>query len=186
MKASIVFFFLLASSLARAADQPCLIAGDPNAPLTIEEFADLECPYCARGSALADEAVRAFPGKVKVVFRNLPLPFHAQAGAAAKAMSAVCRLSPGQAHAFQAAVFAHPRELARDGEAFLLKEAAKLGVGAIKAEMDGEGVAHDLARDRELAERNGFTATPSFLVGKRSVTGAVPFAELKKVIESEL
>jgi len=101
-------------------------------------------------------------------------------------MASVCRLAPEQAHAFLAAVYANPKELALNGEAFLLKTAEALGVKGVKEEMNGAAVEADLARDGDLAKRHALTGTPSFLVGKQIVTGAVPFAELKKVIEEEL
>jgi protein-disulfide isomerase len=177
-----VLLFLMSMSTAYACD----MSGGAMSKVTIEEFADLQCPYCKQGADLMKQVKSEYGDKVKIQFRNMPLPFHPQALPAAKALASVCRLAPAKAYDYQAAIFAHPKELARDGEAFLLKTAAKLGVEGVKAEMESEGVAHDLAHDAELAKHNGFQGTPSFLVGKTPITGAVPYAELKKAIDAEL
>lgn len=59
--------------------------GNKEAPVTIVEFIDIQCPFCARFHPLVVEAVNAFPDKVKAVVKNYPLPFHQQAIPAAKA-----------------------------------------------------------------------------------------------------
>lgn len=59
--------------------------GNKEAPVTIVEFIDIQCPFCAKFHPLVVEAVNAFPDKVKAVVKNYPLPFHQQAIPAAKA-----------------------------------------------------------------------------------------------------
>ena len=61
------------------------VLGKIEAPVTIVEFIDIQCPFCARFHPLVVEAVAAFPDKVKAVVKNYPLPFHQQAIPAAKA-----------------------------------------------------------------------------------------------------
>ena len=61
------------------------VLGKIEAPVTIVEFIDIQCPFCARFHPLVVEAVNAFPDKVKAVVKNYPLPFHQQAIPAAKA-----------------------------------------------------------------------------------------------------
>ena len=61
------------------------LLGNKEAPVTIVEFIDIQCPFCARFHPLVVEAVNAFPDKVKAVIKNYPLPFHEQAIPAAKA-----------------------------------------------------------------------------------------------------
>ena len=55
------------------------LLGKKEAPVTIVEFIDIQCPFCARFHPLVLEAVNAFPDKVKAVVKNYPLPFHQQA-----------------------------------------------------------------------------------------------------------
>jgi len=60
------------------------ILGNPNAPVTITEFSDFQCPFCARFHPILHDVLSAYPGKVKVVIKNYPLPFHPNARPAAK------------------------------------------------------------------------------------------------------
>ncbi len=63
--------------------------GPANAALTVVEFSDFQCPYCARLSPVIDSLAKAYPRDVRVVFKHFPLSFHAQArGAAAAAIAA--------------------------------------------------------------------------------------------------
>lgn len=61
------------------------ILGPKDALVTIVEFVDFQCPYCARFHPLVLEALKAYPDKVKAVIKNFPLPFHKEAIPAAKA-----------------------------------------------------------------------------------------------------
>ncbi len=61
------------------------VLGPKDAPMTIVEFVDFQCPYCARFHPLVLEALKAYPGKVRAVIKNFPLPFHKEALPAAKA-----------------------------------------------------------------------------------------------------
>ena len=55
------------------------VIGPKDAPVTIVEFVDFQCPYCARFHPLVLEAIKAYPDKVKAVIKNFPLPFHKEA-----------------------------------------------------------------------------------------------------------
>lgn len=61
------------------------ILGKKDAPVTIVEFVDFQCPFCARYHPLVLEAVKLYPDKVKAIIKNFPLPFHQQAKSAAEA-----------------------------------------------------------------------------------------------------
>jgi protein-disulfide isomerase len=166
----------------------CAIAGPKNAPLTIEEYADFECPYCVRGANTIKQALKEYPGKIKLIYRNMPLPFHSHAVAAAKAFSAVCLQSPQLAMTFHNELFANQEELQKKGEAYLFEVANKIGVNVerMKQDMDGPEVAKSLSEDQQAAEAHGFKGTPSFLIGSEPVVGAMPYSEIKKVIERQL
>ena len=62
-----------------------VVSGPKDAPITIVEFVDFQCPYCARFHPLVLEALKAYSGKVRAVIKNYPLPFHKEALPAAKA-----------------------------------------------------------------------------------------------------
>jgi len=60
------------------------ILGDKNAPVTITEFSDFQCPYCAHFYQAIKDVLAAYPGKVRAVIKNFPLPFHPNSRPAAK------------------------------------------------------------------------------------------------------
>ena len=57
--------------------------GNPEAPVTIVEFSDFQCPYCARGASTMDQLLEKYPNDVKLVFKHFPLGFHKWAKPAA-------------------------------------------------------------------------------------------------------
>ncbi|HEX9244408.1 MAG TPA: thioredoxin domain-containing protein, partial [Anaeromyxobacter sp.] len=59
--------------------------GPDAAPITIVEFSDFECPYCVRAEPTVKQLLEAYPGKIKLVFRDFPLPMHPHAPKAAEA-----------------------------------------------------------------------------------------------------
>jgi len=166
----------------------CFIAGPANAAVTIEEFADFECKYCAKGSRTMREVLKNYAGKVNLVFRNMPLASHSNALAAAKAFSAVCLQSSSLAYSFQKELFDNQEKLAKEGEGFLYEAAEKLGVNVaqMKSDMNGEIVAKSISEDQQLAQSHNFKGTPSFMIGLESVVGALDYDEIKKLIDKQL
>ncbi len=61
------------------------VKGPANAKVTIVEYSDFECPFCKRGASTAEQILKAYPNDVKLVFKNMPLPFHKNAKPAALA-----------------------------------------------------------------------------------------------------
>jgi protein-disulfide isomerase len=166
-----------------------IIAGPTDAKITIEEFSDFGCTYCAKGSATIKEILKDYSGKVKLVFRNFPLPFHQPgAGVAARAFAAVRLQNPALAYSFQTELFQNQDRLLKEGESFLYEAAGRLGVNVaqMKADMAGPVVAMSLAEDKQLAEEHKFNGTPSFVIGAESIVGAVPYEEFKKVLDRQL
>lgn len=166
----------------------CVIAGSTTAPIIIEEYADFECKYCVRGSKIMREVLKNYPGKIKLVFRNMPLPAHPNADAAAKAFSAVCLQSSSLAEAYQREIFDNQDKLITQGESFLYQTAEKLGadVSQMKVDMKSEIVAQSMAEDQRLADAHNFKGTPSFMIGTESIVGALPYVEIKKIIDKQL
>jgi protein-disulfide isomerase len=60
------------------------VLGSANAPVTITEFSDFQCPFCSRFYSAVKDVLGAYPGKVRVIIKNYPLPFHSNARPAAK------------------------------------------------------------------------------------------------------
>ena len=171
------------------ANAQVFIGGNSQAALTIEEYSDFECPYCAKGTKLIERVLKDYPDQLKVVFRNRPLAaVHQHADCSAKAFLAVARQSASLAKKFADEVFAHQGDLSARGEAYLEETAALVGadVNRMKSDMRSAEVDQALEADIAAADVESIDGVPAFIVGTKKVTGAVPYNELKKVIEQQL
>lgn len=156
------------------------VRGPANAKITIVEFSDFECPFCARGMQTMEEVMKAYPNDVKVVFKNLPLPFHKNAAPAAKAALAAGK--QGKFWEMHDALFGNQRGLS---DAFYLETATKLGLNIekFKTDMASPELDKDLEADKKIAEANGISGTPGFFVNGVAVRGAYPVDHFKKIID---
>jgi protein-disulfide isomerase len=156
--------------------------GPANAPITVIEFADFECPYCAKVLDTVEAVFAAYPGKIRFVFRHYPLSFHQKAPKAAEA--AACADEQGQFWKFHDALFSS-QELEVDALKLQAK-ASGLDEKKFDACLDsGHGqavVKRDLA-DGQLA---GVSGTPAFFINGVMLSGAQPEEAFRKVIDQEL
>jgi protein-disulfide isomerase len=159
--------------------------GAENAPITIVEYTDFECPYCSRGAESMEAVLKQFDGKVKVTVRHLPLPFHKKAMPAAQYFEALRIQNPKAAIAFHDATFANQEELKQKGPSFFDARAKKMGINLAKLKTDqaSSTVAQKIEADMAQARELGFRGTPSFLVGGIPLRGALPPEEFAKVID---
>jgi protein-disulfide isomerase len=156
------------------------VKGPANAPITIVEFSDFECPYCARGASTVEEVLKAYPDKVKVAFKNLPLPFHKNADPAARAALAAGK--QGKFWEMHDLLFENQRGL---NQAYYEASAKKLGLdmAKFKADMESEAIKKQVKDDAALAKKVGISGTPGFSVNGVLVKGAYPFAHFKQIID---
>lgn len=158
--------------------------GPKDAPITIVEFSDFQCPACSSGERLVAEVLKSFPDKVRVVYRDFPLNIHPNAPKAAEA--AHCADDQGKYWDMHAKLFENQRAL----EVPSLKEYAK-ALGLDQAKFDkcldsGEKKAlvdEGLKAGEELA----ITGTPSFFVNGIPLTlEGSPVESFKELINEEL
>lgn len=183
-----------AGAATAAPPAPFNVLGREDAPVTIIEFTDLQCPYCARF------ARETFPqlkrdyvdtGRVRYTSRDLPLPFHAYALPAA--VAARCAGEQGRFWEYREALFESQRSLG--GEPYVrLAEQLGLDVGRLEAcRSDGRQEAI-LREELELATRNGIRSTPSFVIGRvvngefqgEVLVGAKPYDVFKARLDALL
>ncbi len=169
------------------------ILGDPDAPVTIVEFSDYECPFCKKNFQQVLPKIKEKyidTGKVKYVFRDFPLPFH-EPIATQEALAAECAGDLGG----DAKYYEFHDELYRTTksnkglEKYQLYEiAAKVGLDAdaFKECLDSEKFKEEIQKDMEDGARYGVTGTPGFFVNGWFIKGAYPFSEFEKFIEKEL
>lgn len=157
--------------------------GPADARVTIVEFTDYQCPFCQRAQETVEEVLRRYEGKVRLVYRDLPLEMHSRAFAASKA--ARCAGDQGRFWDFHRSLLASPADFS---DADLQRRAGELG---LKAEAFASCLAsdrHDAAIREGLADasRLGVSATPTFFINGRMLSGARPFEQFREIIEEEL
>jgi protein-disulfide isomerase len=197
---------LLLSRPAAAADalprEPVSIANEPfkgsdTAKVVVIEFSDYQCPFCARYSKDTLSQIRrdyVETGKVRYVFRDLPLPFHAQAFKAAEA--AHCAGEGGKFWEMHDVLFQNQSAL---GPEQLAAHARTVGLAEPRFRqcLDSGRFAGDIKKDVADAGTVGITGTPSFLIGVvqpgdgrvkvvKKLVGAKPYEEFKAAIDSLL
>jgi protein-disulfide isomerase len=157
--------------------------GSEQAPVTIVEFSDFECPFCSRAKNVADEVVKKYDGKVRLVFRQFPLGFHQHAKKAAEA--ALCAHAQGKFWPFHDALFADQKNL---DEASLKKLAGTQGLDAAAFDkcLADPATAKQLAEDMADGSKAGVTGTPAFFINGIMLSGAQPVEEFSRVIDAEL
>lgn len=157
--------------------------GDKKAPITIVEYFDFQCGYCAKVVPTIKELIKTYPKDVRVLLKHKPL-FPGSADAAAY-FEAVGMQSSKKAQKFHDMVFAKPRAI-KLSEKFLKQLSKKLKVNMTKLKKDLK-IARDIVEsDSKEAQKFGFSGTPGFLVGGVSVPGAVPLGVFKKIIDKHL
>lgn len=157
--------------------------GPENAPVTIVEFSDFQCPFCSRAIESVEKVMETYPGKVRLVFRQFPLDFHPQAQKAAEA--SLCAADQGKFWELHDLMFQNQQALQVDQ----LKEYAKtVGLDAEKFNkcLESGEKAAQVAADMEAGKKAGVRGTPAFFINGVFLNGAVPFEEFKKVIDEEL
>lgn len=159
-------------------------------PITIVEYSDFQCPFCKRGASTVKQVMDEYKGKVKFVFKHLPLDFHPAAMPAAQIFEAINMQDSGKAYKFHDIVFEQQDKLKGpdNGVKWMLEEAKKLGVDVakVKKDMESEEVAKRIEADMEEAAKFGFQGTPGYLINGVSLRGAYPLAEFKKIIDQHL
>jgi protein-disulfide isomerase len=171
---------LQAPRLKVAAEGPS--KGPASAPVTIVEFSDFQCPYCAKAEDTLQRIMKDYDGKVRLVYRDFPLPMHTQAQKAAEASQ--CAGDQGKYWEMHAKLFQNQRSLQPDK----LKEYAKdLGLDQAKFDkcLDSGEKAKVVEANKEAGEAVFVSGTPSFFVNGQPLT-APTYEEFKKVIDGEL
>ncbi|ABS24595.1 thioredoxin [Anaeromyxobacter sp. Fw109-5] len=159
------------------------VRGNPKAPVTIVLFSDFQCPFCARVGPTLDEVQRTYGDKVRVVWKHQPLPFHQQALPAAEAAEAA--REQGRFWQMHDKLFASQRELSPDAYGRIARE---IGLDAKKfqASVQSGKARARIQEDQQLASRVGAQGTPTMFVNGEKIVGAVPFAQIKAVIDRQL
>lgn len=164
------------------------VEGSKTAPIKIVEFADLQCYYCAQVHPTMQKLAKEFPGKIQVMFKNLPLPMHPMAVPASLRYEAIALQDHAKAIKFKHVLFETHEKVNKGGEKYLDQVAAKVGadVAKMKKEMNGPVVKARIQEDMNEAEKFRMQGTPGFIINGTAVRGALPYENFKSVIEGKL
>ncbi len=157
--------------------------GPETAPVTIVEFADFECQFCARGNEVLDKMRRRYGDKLRVVFKHFPLSFHGHAFLAARA--ALAAEAEGKFWEFHDRLYQTRAEF---DEAKLVAIAKEIGLNQkkFKARLHSADFDAKIIADQELGHTLGIRGTPAYFVNGRALDGAVPELEFRLAIQEEL
>jgi protein-disulfide isomerase len=157
--------------------------GPANAPVTIVEFSDFQCPFCSRVNPTLEQVMAKYGDKVRVVFRQYPLSFHQHAQKAAEA--SLCAHEQGKFWQMHDEMFKNQQALAVDQ---LKTTAAGLGLNAetFNTCLDSGKYAAQVKADFEAGSAAGVSGTPAMFINGRFINGAVPLEQITKVIDDEL
>jgi len=157
--------------------------GPKDARVTLVEFSDFQCPYCAQAVVKLNAVLKAYPSQVKLVFKQYPLDMHSQAALAAAAALAAHR--QGKFWPLHDAMFADRTHLSRKT---ILAMAGAVGLDTKRFEQDWDSAAikQAVAHEQMEGDKAGVEATPTVFIDGQKYNGGLDLNEIRPVIEAEL
>jgi len=157
------------SVLAKTNTDSAHIRGNPDAPVTLEEFGDFQCPPCGKFSEFVEELLKEYNPRLRLVFRNFPLSGHEHAREAALA---------AEAAGLQGKFWEMHDTLYREQETWTKAPNVRelfesyagtigLNVDQFKKDVDGDKARERVDSDRALADFLGVKATPTLFINNR-------------------
>lgn len=159
------------------------VKGPENAPITMIEFSDFQCPYCKTASDTVKEVLAQYPDKIKFVYKNLPLPIHENAQYAAEA--AECAGDQGMFFEMGDLLFANQAKL---DKASIQNYSWKLKLNNKKFNecLDSGKFKGKISADAKVAEEYSISGTPAFFVNDQFVGGVLSLEQFKVMIDGML
>jgi protein-disulfide isomerase len=157
--------------------------GPDNAKVTIVEFTDFQCPFCAKVQPTLTQILEKYPQDVRKVFKQHPLSFHKDAPLASEASLAAG--AQGKFWEMKTVLFNNQKKLKEEQ---LIQYAQELGldIEQFKSDLSTHKYKAQVDRETQEAVKLGATGTPAFFVNGRYLSGAKPLDAFVKVIDEEL
>ena len=157
--------------------------GPADAPVTIVEFSDFQCPFCGRANSTVENVWKSYNGKVRWVFKHYPLDFHPDAPLAHRA--ALAAGEQGKFWEMHDAIFLNQKAIKRDD---LIRTAGTLGLEMTRFLADLDSANYQKVMQRDMAEGTqvGIDGTPTFFINGHRLVGAQPIETFRAVIDREL
>ena len=163
--------------------------GPASAKVTIQVISDFQCPFCGRGEDTVAEVVKNYGDKVRVVWRDLPLDFHADAPLAAQAAREAFKQKGSDGFwKMHDLLFKNQKTEGGLKREALDKYAGEIGLDAskFKAALDSGTHKAVVEADKKAAQDAGIQGTPGFIINGYFINGAQPYPKFKKVIDRAL
>jgi protein-disulfide isomerase len=157
--------------------------GPDTAPVTIVEFSDFECPFCATIPPVITQLLEQYPGQIRLVFKHSPLPIHKNAPLAHEA--ALAAGLQGKFWEMHDLLFARQKQLSM-ADLVGYAEALHLDVPAFTAALTDRRLKPIVDQDLIEARAFGVNATPTFFVNGQRYSGAATLATLKGFVDRAL
>ena len=161
--------------------------GSRTAPVTIVQFSDFQCPYCSKVEPSIEQIKTTYgPDKVRVVWKNKPLPFHPNAKPAAEAAAGVFALKGNDAFwKFHDTAFKNQSSLS-PASYETWAQAAGVDMVKFKAGIAAHTWADKVEKDDAIAAKVNVNGTPAAYINGVLVSGAQPYDKFKEVVDQEL
>jgi protein-disulfide isomerase len=172
-----------AATVFRADVKGAPIKGAKDALVTIVQFSDYQCPFCSRVEPTISKVMDEYKGKVRVAWRDLPLPFHPNALPAAIAARAAGE--QGKFWEMHDKIFANQQTMDRPTYEKYAQELG-LNMGKFKAALDAQKGKDEIEADAAAGGKIGARGTPAFFINGKFLSGAQPFEAFKAKIDDEL
>jgi len=159
------------------------VRGPSDARITMVEFSDFECPYCALATVEMRNIMAAYPKDIKLIYKEFPLSMHPNAPLAAAA--ALAAGEQGKFWQMHDLLFKNFRKLNRDNILAWAKEIG-LDVNKFKADLDSGKYDPVVKKDVADGEKIGVYGTPSFFINGKQYNGPVTLDALRPILDAEL
>jgi protein-disulfide isomerase len=167
---------------------PISVTGDPvrgpeNAKVTIVEFSDFQCPYCAKAVGEVNQVLQKYPKNVRLIFKQYPLDTHSQAEMAAEA--ALAAQAQGKFWQMHDKLYANFRLINR---ARVMLWAAQIGLDTKKlaADLDSHKYASRVTAESKEGDKVGVEGTPTFFIDGKRLNAAFELQTVAPLIDNEL
>jgi len=157
--------------------------GEKDAPITIVEYGDFQCPYCRKLKKVLDELVKWHPGKIRFIYKNYPLSFHLYSYEAAEAWYAA--REKGKSWEMYDLLYKDPERIERDD---LIGYAKKLGLDEKRflEILEEEIYDKEIEAVIEEGKKNGVTSLPTIFINGKKISGLKDLQTLKEYVAKEL
>ncbi|MFB5651626.1 DsbA family protein [Leptospira wolffii] len=163
-------------------DNPSI--GPDNAKVTIVEFSDFECPYCAMSQTTTAALREQYKDKIKWVFRDFPMSFHRNAMFAH--IAANCAIPQGKYWQLNNLLFKNGDKLRKENVISLAQQVG-LNMGEFNRCISDEAAAKkSIQEDMAAGQKYGVNGTPAFFINGIMVEGNMPIQNFTKIIDEEL